>query len=262
VWVDKGRWVYPETLRAVQEKTGALLVHHTPDAQLVSNTSRHFNACIPLYDLISTTKPFEVELYRANGARRIVLVWQGYDDRFSPQLPTAQDLAEYGSDVTFVGHYQHHYADRLRAASRVSERTRIWGPGWRRYSRLHPWVRAFVSGDGLWGASYPRALACTKIALGLLSKRIPETTTTRTFEIPATGVFMLAERTEDHLSLFKEGVEAEFFDSDDELIEKMRFYLAHDSAREKIAAAGRERCVQGGYHARNQLKKVMTQLTS
>jgi spore maturation protein CgeB len=64
------------------------------------------------------------------------------------------------------------------------------------------------------------------------------------------------------LSLFKEGVEAEYFDSDEELQDKIRFYLAHDSAREKIAAAGRERCIRSGYHARSQLEKVMAQFVS
>jgi spore maturation protein CgeB len=119
-----------------------------------------------------------------------------------------------------------------------------------------------VVADGIWGARYPLALASSKIALGLLSKRIPETTTTRTFEIPAMGVFMLAERTDDHLALFKEGIEAEFFGSDDELQEKIGFYLSHDDARLKIAAAGRKRCIQSGYDARSQLEKVLAHLTS
>ena len=125
---------------------------------------------------------------------------------------------------------------------------------------LHPWVRRYVAGDGVWGAQYPLALASSKIALGLLSKRIPETTTTRTFEIPATGVFMLAERTEDHLALFAEGVEAEFFDNDEELRDKIAFYLRHDSLRQNIAASGRERCLRSGYHTREQLKKVLEQV--
>jgi spore maturation protein CgeB len=102
-------------------------------------------------------------------------------------------------------------------------------------------------------------LASTKIALGFLSKRIPETTTTRTFEIPAMGVFMLAERTADHLALFSEGREAEFFGSDEELREKLLFYLDHESSRARIAAAGRERCLKSEYHARTQLRRVLAQ---
>jgi len=111
--------------------------------------------------------------------------------------------------------------------------------------------------NGIWGESYVRALASSRIALGLLSKRIPETTTTRSFEIPAAGTFMLAERTADHMALFDEGIEAEFFSTQEELRDKASFYLSHESAREKIAAFGRQRCLKSEYHSRDQLKKVL-----
>jgi len=226
----------------------------------VYNRSRHFDACIPLYDMLVTTKPFEVRLYKTAGAREVLLVLQGYDDRFKPVSPMADVQAELGSDVCFIGHCEAHYAGRLRAASRTAGRLRIWGPRWRRYAYLHPWARSHVVADGIWGARYPLALACSKIALGLLSKHIPETTTTRTFEIPAMCVFMLAERTDEHLALFKEGIEAEYFGSDEEMQEKVGFYLTHDNARSKIAAAGRERCIQSGYDAKSQIEKVLIRL--
>ena len=76
------------------------------------------------------------------------------------------------------------------------------------------------------------------------------------------GVFMLAERTDDHLSLFKEGLEAEFFGSDDELQDKIRYYLSHDKSREKIAAAGRKRALLGKYHSRDQLAKVLDRMVA
>ena len=122
------------------------------------------------------------------------------------------------------------------------------------------WAQPCVRGDGIWGDRYPIALTCAKIALGLLSKRIPETTTTRTFEIPATGTFMLAERNTDHLAHFEEGKEAEFFTSDDELRDKIRFYLRHDAARIRIAAAGRERCLKSAYSHEHQMRRVFERL--
>jgi hypothetical protein len=257
IWIDKGRWIYPNTLRLMKEQTGATCVHYTPDPQLLHHRSRHFNGCIPLYDLLVTTKPFEIARYKEAGAKQVLVVLQGYDDRFAPCVPPIESRAELGSDVCFVGHCERHYARQLRVAGKAADRLRIWGPQWRRYSRFHMWARRFVAGDGIWGARYPLALASSRIALGLLSKRIPETTTTRSFEIPATGVFLLAERTEEHQALFQEGVEADFFGNEQELREKIAFYLRHEETRSRIAAAGRERCLKSSYHSRDQLQRVL-----
>ncbi len=262
IWVDKGVWIWPETLSILKSAAGRrFAVHYTPDAQLLSNRSRHFDNCIPLYDLLVTTKRFELEGYKIAGARDIMLVLQGYGDRFAPVDGISSSDPELSSEVCFIGHCQPHYAARIKAASSVVEGFRVWGPRWPRYARLHAWARPIVQCEGLWGDRYCAALRSTKIALGLLSKVIPETTTTRTFEIPASGVFMLAERNSDHLALFEEAKEAEFFASDEELKDKICFYLANGDARARIAAEGRKRCVKSGYSDQHQLRRVLSRMS-
>jgi spore maturation protein CgeB len=75
-------------------------------------------------------------------------------------------------------------------------------------------------------------------------------------EIPACGGFMLAERTAEHLELFDEGLEAEFFASDDELIDKCRRYLGDEDARGAIARRGHERCIASGYSNAGRLRQA------
>jgi spore maturation protein CgeB len=260
IWIDKGRWIYPTTLDVLREETRGRLIHYTPDPQLLFHKSRHFVGCIPLYDWVVTTKSFERELYLALGAKNVSFVLQGFDTRFIEYRPLQQETESWSSDVCFVGHFEKHYAKHLRSVSEAAPRLRIWGPGWVRYAKRNGWARNYVSGDGIWGNDYLRALAHTKIAIGLLSKWIPETTTTRTFEIPAMGTFLLAERTDDHIALFEEGKEAEFFGDDEELKSKIRFYLSNDGARKKIAAAGRERCLRSGYSSTEQLANVLAKV--
>ncbi|MEP7115201.1 MAG: hypothetical protein ABI862_18205, partial [Ilumatobacteraceae bacterium] len=127
VWIDKGRWVYPATLDAIREQTRGRLLHYTPDAHFYDNQSRHFQACIPLYDWVVTTKPFELENYRNCGAREILFALQGFDPRFISYIQKSKDAALWASDVCFVGHCQPHYAARLRGASGAVERLRVWG---------------------------------------------------------------------------------------------------------------------------------------
>jgi len=256
VFVDKGVWVRPGTLaRLKAAATLGLAIHYTPDAQFLENRSRHFFRALPLYDLAITTKPFELDAYRNAGAADVRLIHQGFGARLAP-VPTAAIPDRLRSDVCFVGHCQPHYAQVLeRVAARAP--LKIWGPKWSAYARDHAWAREPVQGDGLYGADYARALSGARIAIGLLSKRIPETTTTRSFEIPACGTMLLAERTEDHQALFEEGVEAEFFDSAEECADKARFYLADDAARERIAAAGLRRCHASGYSTQAQFGTIV-----
>ena len=80
-----------------------------------------------------------------------------------------------------------------------------------------------------------------------MRKVCPDQHTTRTFEIPACGSLLLADRTEEHQEFFEEGKEAEFFDSCDELLDKLKFYCSNEAARKRIADGGYKRCKEGGY---------------
>jgi spore maturation protein CgeB len=66
----------------------------------------------------------------------------------------------------------------------------------------------------------------------------------RSFEIPALGSFLLAERTPEHAALFREGEEAEFFSSVEECASKIRIYLADKPRRAAVARAGQRRCLE------------------
>lgn len=260
VWVDKGLWLYPETLRELKAMLGATLVHYTADAQVDFQPRRlhHFLRSIPVYDVLFTTKPFEMASYRRHGARGLHLVHQSYDDRrLGPRSLTDEQRQRFGAEVSFIGQYTPHYAARLAVAKETGARLRLWGPNWRKRLWRHPELRPVFCGDGVWGDDYVVALNATDIALCLLSKRYPETTTTRTFEIPGCGVFMLAERTDAHTALFEEGREAEFFGDDTELAEKIRFYLANPSLRQQIAAAGRVRVIRCGYGDRARMDSLL-----
>jgi spore maturation protein CgeB len=259
VWIDKGTWIYPQTVANLRRATRALMVHYTPDPAILFHRTRHFLRSIPVYDVLITSKGWEIEHYRKHRAKSVLLLPQGYDRSlfFSHEIP-AHERHVLRSKVCFIGHCETHYYRRLKAAASVVKDSglAVWG-AWGRSILLHPWLRRVVRGNGIWDVQYAKALCCAEIALGLLSKWVPETSTTRTFEIPACGTFLLAERTEEHRAFFEEGKEAEFFDSDDEMNDKMEFYLAHSTERERIAAAGRQRCLTSGYSYHDRMRQVL-----
>jgi spore maturation protein CgeB len=258
VWVDKGVWVYPETLRALRERFGPFLVHYTPDPALVYHQSRHFVACVPLYDLIVTTKSYELKEYQHAGARHLYFQQQGFDHNVLKPTPASEEEQKrYGADIAFIGHWER---ERQRLAERLAPlgfRFAIWGPTWRRQCAKSPLLKNTWRGGFLGGRDYALSWCCSKIGLGLLSKLVPDQSTTRTIEIAACGTFVLTERTGEQLELFQEGNEAEFFSSDDECVEKVRYYMAHEDARSRIAAAGRARCMKSGYSFRDRMSEVL-----
>ncbi len=254
VWVDKGRWIKPESLQTIKSLTGAKLIHFTPDTALVYGKSRLFEKSIPFYDLLVTTKGFETNLYRQAGAKRIVVTVNGCDEtRFFPMFAEKN----YSSDVCFIGRFEPFRAKCIRSIVTGDGIIRVNGPSWNNYAKFAPWTRNIILGGPLWGESYPKALCGAKIGLCLLTKYFPEQSTSRTFEIPFCGVFMLAERTEEHLNLFQEGKEAEFFNSIDELKDKIGFYLRKPGIMKNIALAGRRRCLESHYGLGDTLKKLI-----
>jgi spore maturation protein CgeB len=66
----------------------------------------------------------------------------------------------------------------------------------------------------------------------------------RNFEIPGCGGFQLTGNADNLKQYYQDGREVVIFHDDDELIDKIRFYLAHEEERCAIAQAGHERTLR------------------
>jgi len=80
-----------------------------------------------------------------------------------------------------------------------------------------------------------------QIGLCFLSRRNRNDSTGRSFEIPALGVFMLAQRTAEHDFLYGDGEGVALFSDTKECVDKARYYLERAGERQAIAAAGQAR---------------------
>jgi spore maturation protein CgeB len=155
-------------------------------------------------------------------------------------------IAATGADVKIRGEYW----DFLRDGRWTPRRHLILhqlarGEAYR-FHRDEALARAYQGGE-VYASDYARALTGAKIGLGFLRQICSDRHTTRTFEIPACASMLLADRTDEHEEFFEEGREAEFFDSAEELLEKVKFYLHNDAARGRIAEAGYRRCISSRY---------------
>jgi spore maturation protein CgeB len=261
IWVDKGLFIHPGTLREIRSRTGAVLVNFNNDDPFGTQRVgwRWYLRAIPLYDFICTPRSVSFAEYAERGARKVIKFNWAYNPAIhKPQTVTAAERSALGGPIGFIGDYEPARAESIQFLARQGLPVRVWGQRWQEKCAEVPGLR--IEGGPLWGEPYAKAICSFDICLGFLRKANRDLATSRSVEIPACGGFLLAERTAEHLALFEEGKEAEFFGPDKELLEKARFYLEHPAERGRIAARGRERCINSSYSEQEVLADILRQL--
>jgi spore maturation protein CgeB len=252
----KGTYIMPAVLRAIKNETGALLVNYaTDDPFNPAITTPSLLGGIPRYDLYACTKDAIMADVLRTGCPHAAYVRFAYKPSLHfPEAPsTPAEIRNFQSDVVLIGGADRDrlpFVEALIGMPGVS--LALYGGYWTRHPHLRRYARGFAT-----GRSYRLALGGARIALCLVRRANRDGHSMRSFEIPACGAFMLAERTDDHAALFHEDRHAAFFGSPEELRDKVQFYLAHDEVRETIARAGHVHVVAGGHTYHHRLAEIV-----
>lgn len=262
VWIDKGLVIKDTTLKYIKTNYKDLkVVGYSPDDMGVKhNQSKYFLNGLSSYDFFVTTKSYNVLELKSMGASNVIFV----DNAFDPQIHFPQNLSmkekiSLGGDVGFIGAWEKDRADHILALAESGIKVRWWGCD-KPFLRSLKHHNLIIEKNNLWGSDYAKAICAFKINLCFLRKINRDVQTTRSIEIPSCGGFMLAERTDEHLRLFEEGKEAEFFSSKEELIKKVKYYLNNYNEIRRISNAGRRRCINSKYSNDERLKNVMMEV--
>ena len=259
IWIDKGITINPSTLKTIKKiQPETVIVSYSPDNMAKRhNQSQNYLECMNLYDMHFTTKSYILEDMKSLGAKQVFFVNKSYEESFHyPRNITEEDVKRLGEDVGFVGAWEKERMDSVLFLSRNGVKVRVFGTKeWQQCKNDNPCLT--IEDHGLYNEDYAKSFRCFKISLCFLRKMNLDQQTSRTMEIPACGGFMLAERTKEHMQLFKEGLEAEFFSDNDELLRKCRYYLEHEEERMKIAEAGTIRCKKSGYSNVDTLRSLV-----
>ncbi|MBI1381054.1 MAG: glycosyltransferase [Planctomycetaceae bacterium] len=250
VWVDKAPPLLPRTLQRAKELSAGTIFHfHSEDNHaLPHNQWAWISPCFAQYDVVWTTKKHNVERgeLAALGARDVRFHFQSFDPLdHRPLQPDPFERDHLFADAGFIGTFEAERARSLLALADAGVFVRVFGNGWKPLVGQHALL--VVHPHEVSGREYLAAMACSSVQLGFLRKQNLDEHTSRSVEIPACGVPLVAERTGDHLALFEEGKEALFFDGDRELVASVQDLLAHPERRRALAIAGRERCLESGY---------------
>jgi spore maturation protein CgeB len=253
----QGRYILPETLEETR-KYGLNFAYMNDDMFNPRNQTFTFFEGIKRMDCILTTKSYNVPEFHAVGASLAIYIPYAYDPKIHyPAEPRSEERIYYEGDVAFIGTFRAERADFLARVAGCKDEFKfnLWGGGWNKMGRPIYWhkrllwreLQSCLRGGELWCADMGKAIQLNKICLGLLYRANRDLHTSRSFEIPACGGFMLAERTDEHRMYFEEDKEAVYFSSFEEMIDKIRYYLAHEEERRRIADAGYRRCLRSPY---------------
>lgn len=262
VFVTRGVPLRLSTLRAIKQQTHATLVSYNNDDPFggvqTKRLWKNFIECIPGYDLHFVFRSVNVPEYYEYGAKSVEVLLPYYVPALHyPITLNDGDLSRFTCDIAFVGHAKNDgRLDFFRALVKENYDLRLYGLHWERFVKRAPWLNGRIY-PPVWGLDYTRAIRASKVALAFFARVNRDTYTTRTFEIPAIGTSMLSERTPDMMGFFREGIEAAYFSTSEDLIEKANWLLHDDDARADMAYYARQRVTEIGASVEDRMQFVL-----
>jgi len=264
VWVEKALLLLPETLvEAKQLVPGATFVSWQDDNPFGNRRFeipiwKNFIQCLPFFDLHMVKQKRNIENFKTHGAKEVIQIHLGFWLYHRPYSPS--EIPEYFKhEVVFMG-----TAIDQRPASigyllgKQGLPIDVYGWRWNRCWVYYRYYQHFHR--AVFGPAYAQIISGSRICLCYVSKSNLDDYTNRSADIPACGGFLLAERTAAHQEMYREGIEADFFGSDEECADKIRFYLQNDEKRQKIARAGYERCIRSDYSLNRYVREAVQEI--
>lgn len=245
IWVDGGELFGPDCFSSLG-KSKAPIVFFNVDDPTGPRDGRRFDlarAALPLYNLCVTVRRETEAEMRTLGATNVLRVWRAYDEvAHAPFKHREEIAAEWHSEVAFIGTWMRNEGRDvfLTALLDAGVPISIWGDRWDK-APLWPRLKTVWRGAALGGREYVAAVQGAKLCLGMLSKGNRDLHTTRSAEIPYSGGLFCAQRTNEHLEMYRENQEAVFWDDSQECAQVCGRLLSDDSERESIRANGMRR---------------------
>ena len=198
------------------------------------NSSLFYRYSIPLYDIIYTTKSNTINSFKNFKAKRVEYIKQAFS-KFEHYPDDYSKDHDYG--ILLIGSPEDDRIEKLKFLSKKNITVNVFGNSWEKYD-LKNYSNIRIHNRALLGSDFRKAIFSSKISLNFLRKINDDIHTSRSFEIPACGGFMLSERSKEHSDFFEEDKEAVYFGNSEELYQKIQFYLNNDKLRENIRVNG------------------------
>ena len=251
IFLVKSENIFFKTIRILKNKLKILkfknlIVNFYPDNPFVfwnGNSNSNILRSFPLYDCFLIWSRILIPVLRSAGCKNVYYFPFAYDqDLFSKDIKiTEEERKKYSSDVCFVGTWDNEREELLTelCSCLPNLNLKIWGNMWNEKLPQNSILRKKIQNKAIYKERMIKVFRLSKIVLNFIRKQNITSHNMKTFEIPASGAFMLAERTNEQANyLFKEGESIACFNGINELVKKIRFYLQLNDLRKKIMENG------------------------
>lgn len=268
MFVIKGWFVHLKTIQKLKSTLPDVPVwNFNPDNPFNKKhfgiTNAWIKKSIPLYDICFIWGKFLLDSLKRAGAKQVVHLPFGYDPLLHyPVQVSTEEQNHFGSGVAFVGSWDEERERWLKELltndhddnKNKSYDFKIWGAGWEKASKK---LQSCWTKDVVIGENFSRVCSSSKIVLNILRAQNGSAHNMRTFEVPACGGFLLSTASDEQKVFFAEDKEMVFFETHQELREKIDYYLAHEEERAQIATAAYARLQEEPYSYRDRVLQIL-----
>ena len=238
--------IFPMTASVAQQlrDSGVKIINFlTDDPWNLVFTNNFFLPCLPFFHTIFTPRRANFQQLIDAGAPRVRYLPFGFDESF---FFANSQVVESELDLLFVGACDADRADLLKPIAESGLKIALYGSYWNRHACFRPFAR---------GVTDPQTLqvqtSAAKVCLILVRRANRDEHVMRSFEAAACGACLLVERTADHEAIFgPDGEAVRYFNSDAEILPKLRELLSDAPLRMRLRQAVIQRAQGQGYRER------------
>ena len=223
------------TLKEIGEMHVTRLNYLTDDPwNPVHRASWYFRAVLQ-YDYVFSPRRVTLSDLRGLGCLSACYLPFAYAPEIHFPEPPANEAerADLETDVVFAGGADRDRVPYMQALLQAGFKVALYGGYWERYPQTARVARGHID-----PVTLRRAVSAAKVSLCLVRRANRDGHVMRTFELPAMGACMLTEDTIEHREIFGDDGEAVvYFNTRDEMVNKLRWLLTHDDERRRLAGA-------------------------
>lgn len=236
MFIEKGWYIYLNTLEKVRCFCPKIKIIYFSNDNMCLSHNTNFN----LHQIFKSRIIDKINLINIPNYKNFSKVYKSnieysnkaYSEKFHFKKINPQQHYKY--DVSFIGTFTEERLKTVLYLIKHGIKIHIWGYGWQKYKNQFQ-NNLRLRNFEIYNKQYVKTIRESRINISFLRSINFDTQTSRTAEIPAAGGFLLTEDSSSHREIFGNLSKKILFNSNNDLLKKINFYLKNTKNRKSTA---------------------------